>query len=104
MSFHITHRLGHDTINPSVSVFSKLLDELEDDPGDQEHVSVSVTHESEWCLGFYGNGYVIFENLEADAPVGHLEDVSRPDCLRLMEALARGDIKTVRAEAWLEGY
>ena len=104
MSFHITHRLGHGTSNPPVTAFPDLLDELRDDPADQEHVSVSVTHESEWCLGFYGKGYVIFENLEADAPVGHLEGVPRPDCLRLMEALACGDIETVRNEAWIEGY
>ena len=56
------------------SVFPELLQELEANPEDAEHTSVSVTHESEWCLGAYRDGYIVFENLEEGDP-RHMTDI-----------------------------
>jgi hypothetical protein len=103
MGFHITHRCGAMTSNPPVEAFPALLAELKEHPKDEEHCSVSVTHESEWCLGAYGGGYVVWENLEGDTP-RHMKDVSDETLLRLWEALARGDIELIEREPWLPGY
>ena len=103
MGFHITHRNGAMTSDPPFSVFRALLEELKERPEDEEHPSVSVTHESEWCLGAFGGGYLVWENLEADTP-RHMTDVSDEKLLRLWEALAKGDIELIEREPWLPGY
>ncbi|MSU77609.1 MAG: hypothetical protein EXS16_05880 [Gemmataceae bacterium] len=103
MGFHITHRFGVMTSNPPLSAFRALLEELNELPGDEEHCSVSVTHESKWCLGAYGGGYLIWENLEGDAP-RHITGVSEENILFLWEALAKGDIEFIEREPWLPGY
>jgi hypothetical protein len=41
----VTHRYDAMTSGPPLS------DELKERPEHEEHCSVSVTHESEWCLG-----------------------------------------------------
>ena len=103
MSFHITHRYGAMTSNPPIATFRALLEELNEPPEDEEHCSVSVTHESEWSLGTHGGGYVVWENLEGDTP-RHMTDVSDEKLIRLWETLARGDIELIEREPWLPGY
>ena len=103
MAFHITHRLGAMTSNPPLSALGSLLNELKENTEDQEHRSVSVTHESEWCLGAYGGGYVTWENLE-DGPPRHMAGVTDEKLIGLWEALARGEIDLVEREPWLPGY
>ncbi len=68
MGFHITHRFGVMTSNPPLSAFRALLEEFNELSEDEERCSVSVTHESEWCLGAYGGGYLIWENLACSTP------------------------------------
>ena len=103
MGFHITHRYGAMSSNPPLSVFRALLDELKERPEDQEHCSVSVTNESEWCISAYGGGYLVWGNLEGDAE-RHMTDVPEEKILRLWEALAKGDIALIEREPWLPGY
>jgi len=103
VGFHITHRNGAMTSNPPFSVFRALLEELKERPEDEEHCSVSLTNESEWCLGAYGAGYLVWENLEGDTP-RHMTDASDEKVLRLWEALAKGDIDLIEREPWLPGY
>lgn len=50
------------------SAFPAVLNELDEFPEDAEHSSVSVTHESGWCLSAARGGYVIFENLDEGEP------------------------------------
>jgi hypothetical protein len=64
------------------SAFPDLLRELEADPEDNEHASVSVTHDSEWCLSAYKGGYVVFEHLEEGEP-RHMTDVPPDKVLAL---------------------
>lgn len=83
---------------------SLLLDELEERLGDEEHVSVSVIHESEWGLGFYRGGYVTFENVEGDGEPRHKRGVSRENAIEMMIALSGGDLSALEHEPWQPGY
>jgi hypothetical protein len=103
MAFHVTHRYGAMTSNPPSSTFASLLRELDERPEDQEHCSVSVTHESEWCLGAHGGGHVVWENLEGGDP-RHMVHVPDAEILRLWQLLAAGDIAAIEREPWLPGY
>jgi hypothetical protein len=71
---------------------------------DPEHPSMSVTHESEWCLGAYPGGLLIWENLEADDPPRHMNRVPSDRVLELWVKLSRGRLAEVEAEPWLPGY
>lgn len=102
MGFHVTHRLGNMEKVPR-SAFPELLRELDAHPEDEEHTSVSVTHESEWCLGVYRGGYVVFENLEEGEP-RHMTDVPPEKILALWQFLADGDFAGLESEPWKPGY
>jgi len=67
MAYHATHRWGKTEKLPWAA-FSELLKELDTNPGDIEHTSVSVSHESEWCISASKGGYDVFENLEKGEP------------------------------------
>lgn len=102
MAFHITHRMGEMTSDPPQSAFRALLNELDEHPEDLEHCSVAVTHESEWCLGSYGKGHLVWQNLEGGEP-RHMTGVSDENILRLWAALSRGEIGVIEREPWLPG-
>ncbi len=104
MSYFVYHRYGNSESEPPFSSFPLLLDELEERLDDEEHLSVSVIHETEWGLGIMRGGYVNFENVEGDGEPRHMNNVPRPKVLELMEAIARGDFETLEAEPWLAGY
>jgi hypothetical protein len=73
------------------------------DVEDVEHQSVSLTHESEWCLGAYPGGLLVWENLEEGEP-RHMNGVSRERVLELWVKLAQGRIAEVETDPWLPGY
>jgi hypothetical protein len=102
MGFHITHRLGNVDQAPC-SAFHELLAELDADIEDAEHASVSVTHESEWCLSASKGGYVVFENLEEGEP-RHMIGVSAEKIIALWRVLADGDLEALEREPWQPGY
>lgn len=83
--------------------FPGLLRELEADPADHEHKSVSVTHESEWCLSAHRGGYIVFENLEEGEP-RHMTDVPSEKIVALWHLLADGDLDALESEPWRPGY
>jgi hypothetical protein len=103
MSFHIMHRLGNGETAPTKAAFPALLAELGADPDDTEHGSVAVTHESEWCLEAYKNGYLVWQNLEADEP-RHMRDVPAEKIVALWELLADGNLDAIEAEPWQPEY
>jgi len=103
MAFHVTHRYGNMEGDPPLSSLPALLAELRTDVEDREHMDVSVTHESEWCLATGGNGKVWFENLEQGEP-RHLRGVEDARLLELWAALARGDLARLEREPWQPGY
>jgi hypothetical protein len=105
MAFSVTHRYGAMTSNPPLSALPALLDELNDRPEDEEHGSVAVKHESEWCLSTSRSGCLIWENVECkDSKPRHMPDAAREEILRLWEALAKGEIDLINAEPWRPGY
>jgi hypothetical protein len=53
VGFHIRHRYGGNDPNPPLEAMPALLDEVDEDPGDHEHVGVGVVHESGWAIGGY---------------------------------------------------
>jgi hypothetical protein len=103
MSYHITHRWGDMEDAPPFDSFAALYDELEHE--DEEHVSVSLTHESEWNLGAYRGGHLIWENLETvENEARHMENVPKEKVLELWQKLAQGQIDEINQEPWLPGY
>ncbi len=100
MDFHITHADGTDENGPSLATLPDLLAELRA-PG-AEHGSVSLTHNSEWCLTAYHGGDVTLEQVEEEAPV-HMQGLAEEDILDLWRHLAEGDIDAVKDEAWQPG-
>ncbi|BFO57017.1 hypothetical protein AVXHC19_38200 [Acidovorax sacchari] len=103
MAFHLTHRYGSMSTGDEASDLSGLLGELDERPEDTEHGSVSVTHESEWCISASRGGYVVFENLESGGE-RHMDGVPATKVLELWRALARGDIAILESEPWKSGY
>ena len=102
MAFHVSTRWGGDEPGPTVERMGEVLTEL--DAHDIEHPSVALTHESEWCLGAYPGGLLVWENLEADDPPRHMNGVSRERVLELWVKLSQGRLAEVEAEPWLPGY
>ena len=102
MAFYLTSRWGADESEPTVNRMREVLAELDVD--DIEHQSVSVRHESEWCLGAYPGGLLVWENLEGDAEPRHLNNVSPERILDLWQLLSRGQMDEIEAEPWLPGY
>ncbi|MEQ8439355.1 MAG: hypothetical protein RIB65_17830 [Ilumatobacter fluminis] len=102
MAFHVVTRAGASIPNPSPEVIDRVLAEL-DEPLDPEHPDVSLTHDSEWSLGAFPSGLVIWENLEHGQPM-HMRTVSRDHIRRMWLSLAEGDLDVVQSEPWLEGY
>ena len=101
MAFHITTRWGGDEPNASPERMWEVLAQL--DAEDVEHPSVSLTHETEWCLGAYPGGLLVWENLEGGEP-RHMNGVSRQRVLALWLLLAEGGLVEIEAEPWLPGY
>lgn len=106
MSFFVHHRFhGDDERDPSPAIFPLLLDELDEDPDDEEHLSVGVIHESEWGLSFYRGGYVAFENVEdEDAAPRHMQGISREKAIEMMVLLSKGELDALERELWQPGY
>ncbi len=101
MGYHLSSRWGDDESEASLDRMREVLAELDVDDG--EHPSVSLTHESEWCLGAYPDGAIVWENLEEGDP-RHMTGVSRDQILKLWTKLASGDLAAVEKERWLPGY
>jgi hypothetical protein len=101
MAFHAYSRWGDSIDEPSVEQMEQLLDQLDAD--DDEHQSVSITHESEWCLGAYPGGLLVWENLESGDP-RHMTDVPRNRVLELWVALSQGRLDEIERQPWLAGY
>jgi len=103
MGYHVTHRSGDMEDEPTLDSLSALYDELEHE--DDEHPSVSLTHESEWDLGAYGGGLLIWENLETEnSEARHMKNLPKEKVLELWEKLAQGKIEEINREPWLPGY
>jgi hypothetical protein len=96
--------MGNAYIDASEDVIEAVLAEL-DQPLDPEHPDVSLTHESEWSLGAFPSGLLIWENVaDPIARRQHLKNVPRDRVRELWMALASGDIERVNREPWLPGY
>ena len=102
MAFHVTHRMGHTERTP-LAALPELLAELDAGADDLEHTSVSVTHESEWCLAAYRDGRLVFENLEDGEP-RHMAGVPPERIIALWRLLAEGDLAALEREPWRPGY
>jgi hypothetical protein len=104
MSFSVYLRDGSCVSNPDRSVFTEMLDDLDANPSDQEHNSVSITHESEWDIEVMRGGYVIYENVEDNDQPRHMRGLDRNSVLTLMNAMASGNLDILEAQPWKPGY
>src|SRR3982751_2087684 len=101
MAHHLTTQFGAMESNPSPERMAEVLDNI--DPDDEEHVDVSLSHESEWCMSVFTSGLVVFENLEEGEPM-HMRDISRQQTLEMWQQLARGEIDALLSLPWQPGY
>lgn len=102
ISYHVNRRWGGSDDEPSLDQMREALAEL--DVEDIEHPDVSLIHESDWCLGAYPSGLLIWENLSSDCEPQHMSGVSRERVLELWQCLARGEVDSVGCESWMPGY
>jgi hypothetical protein len=101
MAFHVTTQFGATERNVSPERMARILATI--DPDDEEHVDVSLTHESEWCIGVFASGLVVFENLEVGDP-RHIYLASPGEALPLWKHLSRGELAQLEVLPWLPGY
>jgi len=106
MSFYIRHRFGNSDRDVPLQALHDLLDEVDDDPSDREHVGVSVVHESDWCVAVYPGWVVTLENVEdLETEPRHMKvGNDREYVLSLLRAVAEGDLATLNEQPWLPGY
>ncbi len=102
MAFHLTTRGGEFEVEPTIARMQEILTQL--DIADAEHTSISLTHESEWCLAAYPGGLLVWENLESDEPPRHMNGVPQGKVLELWVKLSQGRLADVDSELWLPGY
>ena len=102
MAFHVTDRIGQMHRDPAIELIDATLAELSAS-SDGEHDDVSLSHESGWCLTAFSSGLLTWEHLDEGSP-RHITGADASAVRRLWLSLARGDIATVEAEAWLPGY
>ncbi|MCP3881713.1 MAG: hypothetical protein GY701_25490 [Sulfitobacter sp.] len=95
--------MGETFVEPSPDVLWRILNEL-DEYDDPEHLDVSLTHESEWCLSVFPGGLIVWENVELDDDPRHLLGVERAKALALWHSLSVGDLATIESEDWRPGY
>jgi len=106
VAFHISHRYGGDDVNPPLSALPTLLDEVDEDLSDNEHVGVGVVHESGWAISVYTGWIVTLENVdELEIEPRHIVAGSdREKVIELMRAAAEGDLAVLDAQPWSPGY
>ncbi|WP_435021896.1 hypothetical protein TA3x_002617 [Tundrisphaera sp. TA3] len=102
LGFFARTRWGGDEREPSVERLQEILSQL--DAEDDEHTSVSLSHESEWYLAAYPSGLLVWENAEAGDNPRHMNDVTRARVLELWIKLSRGSLHEIELEPWLPGY
>ena len=102
MSYQVNTRWSGSEPMPSVDRMREILTEL-DAGNDDEHPSVSLTHDSEWSISAFPDGLVIWENASEDVAC-HMLHVSRSRVLELWTLLAEGRIDTILGEPWILGY
>jgi hypothetical protein len=101
MAYHVTTQFGATERNVSLERMAAILSTI--DSNDEEHVDVSLTHDSEWCISVFASGLVTFENLEAGEP-RHMRLASPAEALPLWQSLSRGGLRELEALPWLPGY
>ncbi|MEU0031741.1 hypothetical protein [Streptomyces sp. NPDC006335] len=91
--------VGGTVDEPDADTMRRLLGGLTQ--ADDEHPDVSLTHESGWCLSAFGDGLLVWENLDENSVApGEMRDVGREEVLRLFGLLAAGDIASIDAVSW----
>jgi hypothetical protein len=102
MTYHVNPRYTDSEEMPSVDRMREVLAEL-DGEDDDEHPSVSLTHDSDWSMSAFPDGLVIWENAEADV-ARHMLHVSRAKVLELWIKLSEGQTEVIESEPWIAGY
>ncbi len=102
--FFVLHRWGKSERSNDLDILHMLLEELDTDMPDDEHVSVSVRSQDGWCLSAYVSGLLVFENVEdLSREPRHLRVGTREEAKRLMTLLAGGELAKVEREPWCSG-
>ncbi len=102
MSYFAYDRMGSTVTSPDDAAMSLLLGSLA--APDPEHPDVSLTHESGWCLGVFGGGLVILENVETGEGPWHMQLPSPQHSLTFWRLLSLGEIAAIRSHPWVLGY
>lgn len=104
MSYFVRRWWGPTVRELPETQFADVLAELAD--ADEEHGSVSLTHESGWVLAYNRGRRLILEQLDSDDTLDrfHITDAAPELVLILWSLLSRGLLPDVKAAAWQSGY
>jgi hypothetical protein len=106
VAFHVLPQIRWRRPEPPLGSLPALLDEVDEDPTDNEHVGVGVVHESGWAIGVFRGWVVTLEHVEdLDTEPRHMVAGSnRQLVLKLMRAAAEGDLAVLETQPWHVGY
>lgn len=102
VSYWVNHLMGNTDVEYPFSSLSDLYSELSQ--ADQEHIDVSLTHESDWCLSAFSSGLLVWENVGGEGEPQHMINVPKEKILELWSLLASGSIEAINQENWQPGY
>jgi hypothetical protein len=112
MGFYVYDRMGgQDRYGDNAdinSVVAGLLDQLQEDPEDQEHTEVSV-HHGDWYVAAHVSGVLKLGNSSwiksgskrKAIPPLYLRASRKAEVARLLKLMANGDIETIRKAKWV---
>lgn len=112
MSVFLIHRMGYTSSEKPISreTLVSLLSELDEDPEDEEHFSVSVQHESGWNLCAQPGGYIMLRKLvdeededDESAEFRHMDNTPYDKIIDLLTKVANGVIPSILDEPWNKG-
>jgi hypothetical protein len=105
MSYFVRRWWGADEREMPPEQFVEVIEQMLKD-GDEEHGSVSLTHESEWNLSYSLGRTLILVKVDSRdrADRFHQHQVSTDYVLRMWNLLAKGNLELIRKEPWKPGY
>ncbi|MFI0904262.1 hypothetical protein ACH4TE_12040 [Streptomyces sioyaensis] len=91
--------MGESIDEPDEPHIRRILSELQN--ADDEHLDVSLNHESGWSLSVYPDRAVLWENVESsDMPPREAVLDSWDEVVALLLELSQGNISVVESTNW----
>ena len=102
MITHLERRWGGGGKNPKDEDLRGALGELRET--DPEHPDCWLSDENGWTIAAHESGAIVLENVESGEGPWHMKSQTAEAVLELWRLLQAGDLVTIRAKPWIEGY